>query len=86
MQNDFISCADLDIENLDKIQCLGAPFFLDGQKRKCACNEFIERRLHNKTTEHYNANTPENGERMNHANRSSKIFDEKGIEPTTKKS
>ena len=38
-----MSCdAFCDIENLDQIRCLGAPFLPEDQKHRCMCNEWIQ--------------------------------------------
>lgn len=38
-----MSCdAFCDIENLDQIRCLGAPFLPEGQKHRCMCNEWVQ--------------------------------------------
>lgn len=44
-QSNFIHCADIEIENLDQINCLGAPFFPEGQRHNCTCNELIQGRF-----------------------------------------
>lgn len=83
-QNDLLSCVDFEIENLDQIHCLGAPFFPAGQKHTCTCNEIIQKRLNeskSKARETINISYEENMD-----NCRSKIYDEKGRQQNSKKS
>ena len=32
----------MDIEDLDQVRCLGAPFFPKGERQHCVCNEMIK--------------------------------------------
>ena len=44
--DEIMSCdAFCDIENLEKIRCLGTPFLPESQRHRCMCNEFIQSQI-----------------------------------------